>query len=236
MSRIARLVVPGVPHHVTQRGNRRETVFFTDDDYRLYRGFLSEAAVNAGAEILAYCLMPNHVHVILIPGDADGLRRTFADTHRRYTRAINARHRWTGHLWQGRFGSVAMDQPHLLAAVRYVTLNPVRARLVSKPEDWPWSSARAHLSGRDDGLVRVAPLLERIGDIAPFLTQESEDDTAYAALRRSETTGRPLGHDDWLRQLERDFARPLRPQKRGPKPGTSIAMNAEPGLFSKLSP
>lgn len=219
MARIARLVVPDCPHHVTQRGNRRGTTFFRDDDYRLYGALLAEAAAKARAEIWAYCLMPNHVHLILVPADPDGLRRTLADVHRRYTAHINLRHGWTGHLWQGRFGSVVMDEAHLACAARYVALNPVRARLVERAEDWPWSSARAHLAGRDDGVVRVAPLLERTGDFALFLDQPRPDEeTAFARLRRGETTGRPAGADDWIGRLERDHGRTLRPGKRGPKP------------------
>jgi putative transposase len=180
MARIARLVVPGVPHHVTQRGNRRGTTFFGDDDYRLYRALLAESAAKAGAEVWAYCLMPNHVHVILVPSDADGLRRTFAELHRRYTAHVNARNRWTGHLWQGRFGSAAMDEAHLFAAARYVSLNPVRARLAARAEDWSWSSARAHLAGRSDGVVNVAPLLARIDDFAAFLSEPFDEDAARA--------------------------------------------------------
>lgn len=233
MARIARLVVPGVPHHVTQRGNRRETTFFGADDYQLYRILLADAAAKAGAEIWAYCLMPNHVHIILTPTDPDGLRRTFADLHRRYTAHINARNRWTGHLWQGRFGSVAMDETHLFTAARYVSLNPVRARLTARAEDWPWSSARAHLAGRDDGIVKVAPLLSRIEDFAAFLDQPFEED-AYMALRRSETVGRPLGSADWIESLERDHARSLAPRKRGRKPRDD-ADAASGELFSKLS-
>jgi REP element-mobilizing transposase RayT len=127
MAHLARVVVPGIPHHVTQRGNRRETTFFEEADYRLYRDLLAEASAKTETEVWAYCLMPNHVHLILTPKDPDGLRRTLGDMHRRYTAHINARNRWTGHLWQGRFGSVAMDEDHLIAAVRYVSLNPVRA-------------------------------------------------------------------------------------------------------------
>jgi len=99
MARIARLVVPGLPHHVTQRGNRREQVFFEDGDYQLYLDLILEAAENAGCEVWAYCLMPNHTHTIIVPSDEDGLRRTFADAHRRYTGFINARMEVTGHLW-----------------------------------------------------------------------------------------------------------------------------------------
>ena len=126
MARLARLVMPGLPHHVTQRGNRRERTFFEEGDYDVYKGLLRAAVKKAGAQVWAYCLMPNHVHIIIVPGDIDGLRRTFADAHRRYTGFINARLRVTGHLWQGRFGSVVMDEAHLASAVRYVSLNPVR--------------------------------------------------------------------------------------------------------------
>ena len=142
---LARLVLPGIPYHVTQRGNRRQQTFFEDGDYALHRPLLGEAAQHAGASVWAYCLMPNHVHLIVVPSDEDGLRATFANAHRRYARFINARHRWTGHLWQGRFGAVLMDETHLAHAARYVALNPVRARLCDRAEDWPWSSARAPL-------------------------------------------------------------------------------------------
>src|SRR3954470_1462160 len=129
MARVARLVVPGAPHHVTQRGNRGDKVFFADGDYRFYLSLLSEASKNAGTEVWAYCLMPNHVHMILVPSELDGLRATLAETHRRYTTFINTRLGERGHLWQGRFSSVAMDEAHLVSAVRYISLNPVRAGL-----------------------------------------------------------------------------------------------------------
>ena len=128
MARIARVVVPDLPHHVTQRGNRREPVFFEAGDYRLYRRLVAAAARRAGTAVWAYCLMPNHVHLIVTPADADGLRATFAEAHRRYTGAINARFRWTGHLFQGRFGAVVMDEPHLFAAARYIAINGAVAR------------------------------------------------------------------------------------------------------------
>lgn len=216
MARIPRLVIPGQPHHVTQRGNRQAQTFFEDGDYALYKYLLSEAAKKAHAEIWCYCLMPNHVHIIIVPSDEDGLRRTFADAHRRYTRYINARMRVTGHLWQGRFGSVVLDEEHLANAVRYVSLNPVRAKLVEQAQEWPWSSTNAHLSGCNDDLVTVAPVLERYGDFAAFLDQE-EDATAFKMLRQSETTGRPLGSEKWINKLEKLTARQLKPQKRGPK-------------------
>ena len=217
MARLARLVLPGIPYHVTQRGNRRQPTCFEDGDYALYRALLGEAARRAGASIWAYCLMPNHVHLIVVPADSDGLRRTFADAHRRYTGFINARHRWTGHLWQGRFGAVAMDEAHLAAAARYVALNPVRARLVERARDWPWSSVAAHRSGEDDELVEVAPLLDRYGPIDAFLGT-AEDEQATRALRMAETSGRPVGGEAWLNDLERLSGRTLQRRKPGPKP------------------
>lgn len=217
MVRLPRLVIPGVPYHVTQRGNRRGPTFFEEGDYALYRDLLAAAADKAEAQVWCYCLMPNHVHLIVVPSDEDGLRRTFADAHRRYTGFINARQRWTGHLWQGRFGAVAMDEAHLVNAVRYVSLNPVRARLVGRAEDWPWSSVRAHLAGADDGLVKVAPVLERYPDFATLLAEGADDDNAWRALRQSETSGRPVGGAAWIAMLEARTGRRLAPQKRGPK-------------------
>ncbi len=217
MARLPRIVVPGHPHHVTQRGNRREQTFFVDDDYALYRHLISEAAEKARAEVWCYCLMPNHVHIIIVPQNKDGLRRTFADAHRRYTGAINSRLRVTGHLWQGRFGSVVMDEEHLANAVRYVSLNPVRAGLVEKAEEWPWSSVVAHLSKKDDGLVKVAPVLERYGDFRKFLGEQGDVAGEYKRLRQSETTDRPLGSDEWLEKLEAITGKQLKPLKRGPK-------------------
>ena len=217
MARLSRVVIPGVPHHVTQRGNRRGQTFFEDGDYELYRDLLSEAARKSGAEIWSYCLMPNHVHIIIVPKDEDGLRATFADAHRRYTGYINARMRVTGHLWQGRFGSVVMDEAHLAAAVRYVCLNPVRAGLVKFAQDWKWSSARALIDGKDDELVTVQPVLGRYGDFARFLGDDKNDEEAWRRLRQSETTGRPIGDDEFLKSLEKRTNRIFRAQKRGPK-------------------
>lgn len=191
MPRHARIVVPGLPHHVTQRGNRRAQVFFEDRDYRLFRNLLAEAVRKSGSEVWAYCLMPNHIHLILVPASPDGLRQSLAHPHRAYALAINTRFGWSGHLWQNRFASVAMEEPHLATALRYVSLNPVRAGLVARPEDWPWSSVPAHFAGHDDELVRVGPALSRFPRFREFLS-EAVPDTAYGALRRSELSGWPL--------------------------------------------
>jgi putative transposase len=217
MTRIARAVIAHVPHHVTQRGNRRQQTFFSDDDYRLYIALLAERCERSGTEIWGYCLMPNHVHLIMVPADADGLRASLGEAHRRYARAINAREDWRGHLWQERFNSFPMDEEHLAAAARYVELNPVRARLCKAPEDWPWSSARAHLDGRDDGLCTVAPLLQRHGDWQALL-DAGLDGEAHATIQRHARSGRPLGSEKFLARLEAVLGRPVRHQKRGPKP------------------
>jgi len=132
MARIARVVVPGTPHHVTQRGNRRQDTFFRDEDYEAYIDLMSEWCGKCDVEIWAYCLMPNHIHMIAVPESEQGLSRAIGEAHRRYTRMINLRKRWTGYLWQGRFASFPMDEDHLLAAVRYVEMNPVRARMVNR--------------------------------------------------------------------------------------------------------
>jgi len=217
MARLARVVVPGHPHHVTQRGNGGARTFFDDDDYALYRDLLAENCRAAGVEVWAWCLMPNHVHLILVPSDPDGLRRALARVHRSYAGAIQARRKRSGHFWQGRFGAVAMDEAHLAAALRYVSLNPVRARLVGRAQDWRWSSTRAHLRGKDDGVTALRPIRHRFPDFADLLGSEPEADM-FERLRAAESVGRPLGDDRFLARLERLTKRSLKPGKRGPKP------------------
>ncbi|WP_271568036.1 transposase [Bradyrhizobium sp. CCBAU 11386] len=163
--------------------------------------------------------MPNHVHLVLVPSDPDGLRRALARVHRSYAGTIQARRKRTGHFWQGRFGAVAMDERHLAAALRYVSLNPVRARLVKRAQDWRWSSTRA-VRGRDDGLTTLAPIRDRFPDFADLLATEPEADL-FGALRSAESIGRPLGDDRFLARIERQTGRLLKPAKRGPKPSAA---------------
>ncbi len=222
MARLARVVVPGLPHHVTQRGNRGEPIFLEDGDQKLYLRLLAERARLARVEVWAYCLMPNHVHLILVPRTADGVRAAIGEAHRRYTRFVNERAGLTGHLFQGRFASVVMDEEHLLMAARYIAQNPVRARLVRRARDWPWSSVRAHLAARDDALVTVEPLLERVPRFAELL-ETPADDPDFDALRKAEKTGRPLGSPKFIARLERRLGRALAPQRRGRKPGGAAA-------------
>jgi len=202
---------------VTQRGNRRQDVFFCDDDYRAYLALVSEWSARAGTEVWSYCLMPNHVHLILVPDSEDGLRAVLGEAHRRYTRMINAREGWRGHLWQERFHSFVMDETWLMHAARYVALNPVAAGLCARPEAWPWSSARAHMEGRDDGVVRVGPLLDRVGDWRAFM-EGGVDETMRKRLDMHLQTGRPLGGEAWIETLEQRIGRPLKPRRPGPKP------------------
>ena len=167
-------------------------------------------------DVWAYCLMPNHVHMIVVPETEDGLRRAIGEAHRRYTRYINFREGWRGHLWQGRFSSFPMDERYLLAAVRYVELNPVRAGLSEKAEDYKWSSARSHISGKDDELIKASPLIEIIKDWQTFLFMGITDKKAED-IRRHEHTGRPLGSDSFMEELEKTLNRVLRRRKPGPK-------------------
>ena len=222
MARLARIVVPGCPHHVTARGNRREPIFFEDGDQDVYCDILAEQMRRADVKVWAYCLMPNHVHLILCPRDADGLGRALGAAHRRWANFINARGHWRGHLFDGRFASVAMDEPHLVTAARYVALNPVRARLVARAEDWKWSSVRAHLDDKDDGLVTVKPVLDRVRDFAKLIADQNNDDS-FAALRAAEQTGRPLGTKDFVEGLEHVLGRRIQRRAPGRKPGTQTA-------------
>ncbi|MBF0273576.1 MAG: transposase [Magnetococcales bacterium] len=221
MARLARAVIPGEPHHVTQRGNRRQQTFFQDEDYRLYLQLMSEWCALMDVEVWAYCLMPNHVHLIAVPRSEEGLRKAIGEAHRRYTRHINFREKWRGHLWQGRFSSFPMDEAHLLTAARYVELNPVRARLVQNPSDYPWSSTQAHLSRKNDILVNTSPLLTRVEDWGTFLSKGfSEEDLEI--LRQHERTGRPLGDASFLSRMESLLQRPLAPRKAGRKAANTL--------------
>jgi len=158
--------------------------------------------------------MTNHVHLVMVPSSEDGLRSSLGEAHRRYTRYINQRENCRGYLWQERFHSFPMDEEYLLAAVRYVEMNPVRAKMVGRAEAYPWSSARAHLSGRDDGLVKVRPMLDRVSNWQEYL-DSALDDMTVDSLRKHTNTGRPAGDESFLDNLEQTAGRVLRPLKQG---------------------
>ena len=191
-------------------------MFFKEQDYQTYLELMASCCASNGIDVWAYSLMPNHVHLIAVPERAESLRKAIGEAHRRYTRHINFRENWRGHLWQERFASFPMDEAHLLSAARYIELNPVRARLVTRPERYRWSSVSAHLLGRDDVLVKTGPLLEIVGDWQTFLSDSISEDESEK-LRTHERTGRPLGDDSFILSLEILLGRTLRRKKPGPK-------------------
>ncbi len=219
MARLARIVAEGVSHLVTQKGNRDQPVFFGEQDYRTYKDLLAEGCRSAAVEVLAYCLLPDRVHLILKPSTRGGLRWALSDTHRRYTRAVNSREGWRGYLWHGRFASSAMDEAHTMAAARYVELSPVRAGMAKQARSYRWSSAKAHLAGEDDGVVSVAPLLAVAPDWTAFLKQGLSE-AELKVIQSAERTGRPMGSKEFVADLERRLGRTLARQKPGPKPKT----------------
>jgi putative transposase len=162
--------------------------------------------------------MTNHIHTIVVPQSADALASTFRDAHSKYGSWFNRKYELTGHLWQGRFYSCVLGEDHLWNAVRYVELNPVRAGIVSRAEDYRWSSARAHVQGTDDALLnRDLPLVKEIVDWSGWLAG-GDVRTDSEAIRKATERDFPLGSDEFVARLELELGRCLRPQKRGPKP------------------
>jgi putative transposase len=197
MARLARVFAPSLPHHITQRGNRRQPTIFCDRDYQTYLELMGEWCGAHDVEKWVYCLMPNNVHLIAAPNSGDGLIRAVGEVHRRYTRMVNFREGWCGHLWQGRFASFVLDESYLLTAPRYIELNPVRAALVKAPCRYRWSSTAAHVRGRDDALVTVGPLRNLAPNWRAFLARViCEED--FKLLHAHENTGRPPGDEAFL--------------------------------------
>jgi putative transposase len=215
MPRIARIVAPDYPHHITQRGNHRLDVFLDDEDRDIYLKLLKKNREKRGLEILAYCLMPNHIHLVAIPKDKSSLSRALADTHMRYAQHVNHRYGKVGHLWQGRFYSCVLDETHTLAAARYVERNPVRGGLVGHALDYKWSSARGHGGAEKDNLLSErwpsGDLLDQWSDLLLGADEQKELDT----IRLSTRTGRPLGDETFIEQVERIIKRTIRSRRRG---------------------
>jgi putative transposase len=217
MSRVARVVVPGFPHHVTQRGNRRADVFADDDDRKFYLALLRTYAIKHGVDFWAYCLMPNHVHFIAVPSSEGALGAVFHDTHSVYTLHFNRRSGLSGHVFQGRFYSTALDDDHLWAAVRYVERNPVRAGIVDHAPDYRWSSAPAHCNSVTDRLLAGDfPPSGTIEDWSTWLRSDEEDTSQ--SIRQATRIGRPCGSADFIAQVEKKLGRSLTPKKRGRRP------------------
>jgi putative transposase len=207
--------------------------FFTADDYREYLALMATWCERYEVGIWCYCLMPNHVHLIATPPAEESLALAIGEAHRRYTRHINFQRNWRGHLWQGRFSSFPMDEQYLLAAARYIELNPVRAGLVERAEDYPWSSCPVHLGKREDPLVKNKPLL----DILPSaewqaLLNANPKKSNHDTFRKHERTGRPLGSEKFIEHLEMLTNRPLKKRKPGPRPKRSQLQDVPEGQGS----
>ena len=213
MPRLPRAVIPGLPHHITQRGNNGQDVFFVDSDRHIYLDLLKEQAQRFDFRALGYCLMTNHVHLIGIPRRADSLAKAIGRTHWLYTQYVNRLHGRTGHLWQNRFFSCLLDEAHLCAALCYVERNPVRAKLVRRAWDYDWSSARVHVDGcQGDGLIDWASWQAMPKDTKwAEMLSKSEDEEALNLIRVRTRTGRPLGSDRFLAKMEILAGRRLRP-------------------------
>lgn len=216
MPRIARVVNADHPHHIIQRGNRKQKVFFKEEDKAAYLRILREQSEKYGVYCWAYCLMDNHVHLIAVPETEKGLAMAIGETHRRYTCMINLREGWRGYLWQGRFSSFPLDPAYLYSAIRYVERNPVRAGIVTKAENYIWSSARAHIQKIKDPILRDFYLTEEIPDWREYLRNPDENEN-LATFRKHAQTGRPLGPKSFLKNLEQKSGRVLVKQKPGPK-------------------
>jgi putative transposase len=217
MPRVARVVVPGLPHHVTQRGNNRQDVFFTNDDRRFYLKLLREQSSRYDLKIRAYCLMTNHVHLVVVPGNAASLAKTLASVHLKYAQYLNRMHGRCGHLWQSRFYSCVLQGRHELEGVRYVERNPVRARLVRLAWRYPWSSAAAHCGAPDaSGVLELTSWRQRCAPRAwRSILQRPDDSDIVTRLRRSTFNGRPLGDDRFIAKLETRLNRRLQTPKMG---------------------
>ncbi len=224
MSRPPRVVIPGLPHHLTQRGNRGQDVFYTPGDRQQYLVWLAESAQRYGLKVWAYCLMTNHVHLIVVPETPEAVAHALRDLHKRHAQRLNAERGWQGHLWQARYYSCVLDEAHLWEAVRYVERNPVRAGLVPAAEAYPWSSAAVHCGLRTDPVVSPdLPLVAAIDDWQTWLTSP-EDETALASLRRATAKGLPCGDSSFLELIESRVGIPLRDRHRGRPPKSEAKM------------
>ena len=216
MARLPRIVIPNTPHLITQRGNRGLDVFFCEDDAAAYLEIMAEQCARFGVSIWAYCLLPGRVHLLAVPQDETGLGRALGEAHRRYTKRINDREGWTGHLWQSRFSSFPMDEAYILPAAHFIEMSPVLSGLCKAPATFRWSSARAHLKGQDDALCKAAPLLERAPDWEAFL-QKGVNIGKVQTITGHISTGRPLGSTDFIEKLESHTGRALKKRRPGRK-------------------
>ena len=226
MPRLARIVIGGVPHHVVQRGNNRQAVFFVDDDRRAYVRLLKEHAERCGVQVLGWCLMTNHVHLIARPEKGDALARCVGRTDFLYAQYVNRLHGRSGHLWEGRFHSCALDEEHFWTAMRYVEQNPVRARMERRPWGYAWSSAAAHVGLTDDDPVADLGAWRRMMDAEEWRQALSrrvaKEEMTF--LRRHTERGWPLATDRAVAKFEKLIGRRLRPLRLGRPKGSKDKM------------
>ncbi|MBN1435269.1 transposase [Candidatus Fermentibacterales bacterium] len=216
MARIARVVLPGIPHHVTQRGVRSMSIFDSDDDRLFYVRSLRKAAAAHGLSYVCWCLMGNHVHLVVIPEAVDSLARGIGDAHKAYTATVNERKQVRGYLFQGRFYSTPLGTAHLVSAIRYAHQNPVRAGLVRRPTDYRWSSARYYAGlCHEDPLVGAS--LSDLGIAREAVRGALLGEEEESLIRRHTRTGRPLGDERFVRMAEKLTGRSLARRKPGPR-------------------
>ncbi len=212
MPRIARLVVPDYPHHITQRGNYGNSIFKDDADRRKYLYFIADYSQKYRLTILSYCLMSNHIHLIAVPKDEDSLADTLRIAHTRYSQYFNKKMHAAGHLWQGRYYSCVLDDQHLIASARYVERNPVRAKLVKKPTDYVWSSAESHTAISNNDIIDASHLFKYVEvkqcEWKAFVDRSDEPEE-IANIRKHTITGRPLGNVVFIQKLEKTFGERL---------------------------
>jgi len=218
MPRISRIVAVDYPHHITQRGVRSMDIFHSDQDRELYLQFVKEEALKCEIDILAWCLMTNHVHFIAVPHSETALARGFGEAHKRYTRMKNFCDDVRGYLFQGRFGSCVLDERHLLAAVRYVENNPVVAGMVGRAWEYKWSSAAYHVGDvNNDVLVQSSNLYGLVKDWRKYLNEQLSENDDVHNVRRSTRTGRPAGDCEFEKKIGTLTGRMLQRKKPGPK-------------------
>ena len=219
MGRLARVVAADIPHHLTQRGNGRRFILDCDADRAVYLNLLREDVELYRVSVIGYCLMSNHVHLIVVPRTVDGLALALKRTHGRYASYWNAAHQSSGHVWQGRYYSCPLDQPHLWEALRYTELNPLRAGLVSEAEAWPWSSAHSHCGTKAADNWLAWDMWRSHWTVPAWRTylMAGETESNLATIRQRTHTGRPLGNAEFVHNLEKIAQRRLAPQKRGPR-------------------
>jgi REP-associated tyrosine transposase len=215
MPRIGRIVVVGSPHHVTQRGNYNQKVFYSNKDRVFYLKLLAKYSKQHQLQILAYCLMNNHVHFIVVPKKEDSMAMTFKITHMKYSQYFNEKRKIKGHLWQSRFYSCVMDERHAYMAARYVEQNPVKAKLINEAWEWGWSSAACHVGHQDieDFMVKC--------DFLPK-ADEWKKELAFHELKPiidklelCTRTGRPFADFFTIKKLEKTTKRYLRCRRAG---------------------